>query len=123
MAKEYSRNRRVADLIQRELAILIQRYIQDDQFGLITISCVDVSPDLKNAKIYFTCLANKAAIDDVVDKLNEYNSQFRHELAKNLVMRSVPKIHFEFDRNLDRANRLTELIDSLHAGKSSDHDQ
>lgn len=122
MAKEFSRSRRVADLIQRELAVQIQRFIQDDNFGLITVSCVDVSPDLKNAKIYFTCLANKVAIEEVTEKLNEYNGQFRHELSKSLVMRNIPKIHFEFDQNLDRANRLTALIDSLHTDKNSDQD-
>ena len=122
MAKEFSRSRRVADLIQRELAVLIQRDIQDDDFGLVTISNVDVSPDLKNAKIYFTCLDNKTAVEDVTVRLNELNGQFRHELSKILIMRSVPKIRFEFDQNLDRANRLTALIESLHTGKGPDHD-
>lgn len=122
MAKEYTRNRRVADLIQRELAKLIQRYIQDDEIGLVTISSVDVSPDLKNARIFFTCLSNKVSVDDVTDRLNEFNSQFRHELSQILIMRSVPRIHFEFDQNLDRANRLTALIESLHPGDNRNHD-
>ena len=122
MAKEFSRSRRVADLIQRELAVLIQRYIQDGDFGLITVSSVDISPDLKNAKVYFTCLDNKATVEEITDGLNELNGQFRHELSQSIIMRSVPRLRFEFDQNLDRANRLTALIESLHSDKGPDHD-
>lgn len=122
MAKDFSRSRRVADLIQRELAVLIQRYIQDGDFGLITISSVDVSPDLKNAKVYFTCLDNQATVEVVTDGLNELAGQFRHELSHSIVMRSVPRLRFEFDQNLDRANRLTALIESLHPGREPEQD-
>ena len=122
MAKEFSRSRRVADLVQRELAVLIQRYIQDDNYGLVTVSSVDISPDLKNAKIYFTCLANKVPVEDVTEKLNEFTGQFRHELSKSLIMRNIPKLHFQFDQNLDRANKLTSLIESLNVDKNADQD-
>ena len=122
MPREFNRSRRVADLIQREIATLIQRYIQDKDIGLITVSSVNVSPDLKNAKIFFTCMANKTDIDHISDLLNEYNGLFRHELARTLIMRSVPKIRFEFDHSLDRANRLTALIESLDKNKSNNQD-
>lgn len=114
MAKEFSRSRRVADLIQRELASLIQRDIQDHALGMVTVSTVDVSPDLKNAKVFFTCIGNTASVEDVVIRLNEHIGQFRHELSKSLILRSVPKLKFAYDYSLDRANKLTSLIDSLH---------
>jgi ribosome-binding factor A len=122
MPREFSRSRRVADLIQRELAALIQKYIQNNQIGLITISSVDVSSDLKNARVFFTCLKNKTDIDHVSDLLNEYAGQFRHELSRTLTMRSIPKIRFEFDHSLDRANRLTALIESLGINSSNNKD-
>jgi len=114
MAKEFSRSRRVADLIQRELAVLIQRDIQDHALGMVTVSTVDVSPDLKNAKVFFTCIGNTVAVEDVFIRLNEHIGQFRHELSKSLILRSVPKLKFAYDYSLDRANKLTSLIDSLH---------
>ena len=52
MPKEFSRNRRVAELLQRELAILVQRHTQNTDMGVVTVSTIDVSQDLKNAKIY-----------------------------------------------------------------------
>lgn len=118
MVNEFGRNRRVADLVQRELAVLIQRYIQGNRFGLITVSCVDVSPDLKNAKIFFTCLDNTASVEEITTSLNEHVGQLRHELAKKLVLRNIPKLHFIFDQNLERANRLSALIETLHSDNS-----
>ena len=123
MPREFSRSRRVADLIQREVAVLIQKYIQDPDLGLITVSGVNVSPDLKNARVLFTCMANKTGIDHISVLLNEYSGLFRHELARSLTMRSVPKISFEFDYSLDRANRLTALIESLDNNKADDRNQ
>ena len=57
MPKEFGRNQRIAEFIKQELAVLIQRKFPMQNFGMVTISEVDVSPDLKNAKIFFTVLA------------------------------------------------------------------
>ncbi|MBI4005476.1 MAG: 30S ribosome-binding factor RbfA [Gammaproteobacteria bacterium] len=123
MPKEFSRSKRVGDLIQRELAGLIQRQLHETAVGMVTISTTDVSPDLKNATIYVTCIGNTMGTDQVVAKLNEHIGEFRHVLSKSLTMRSIPRLHFEYDHTLERANRLTALIDSLHTEKStSKHD-
>ena len=120
MPKEYSRSRRVAELVQRELAVLIPKYLQDTDVGLVTVSNVDVSPDLKNAKVYITSIINTIENDEVADRLNELAGQLRHDLSRLIIMRSVPRLHFEFDHALERANRLTALIDSLKSGKPAD---
>jgi len=123
MPKEFSRSKRVGDLIQRELAGLIQRQLHETAVGMVTISTTDVSPDLKNATIYVTCIGNTMDTDQVVAILNQHIGEFRHVLSKSLTMRSIPRLHFEYDHTLERANRLTALIDSLHTEKStSKHD-
>ena len=98
MPREFSRSRRVAELIQREMAALIQRFFQDDEVGLITVSSVDISPDIEK-------------------RLNEHAGQFRYELSHSLTLRSVPRISFAYDHSLERANKLRSLIDSLHIDK------
>jgi len=120
MPKEFSRSRRVAELVRRELAILIPKYIQDTAVGLVTVSNVDVSPDLKNARIFITSIGNTIDNDQIAASLNEQAGQFRHDLSQSLILRSVPRLHFEFDHALERANRLTALIDSLKDGKDAD---
>ena len=114
MPKEFSRNRRVAVLLQRELAPLVQQYTQNSDMGMVTLSTIDVSPDLKNAKIFITCLGNTKGINEIVNVLNGHVGQFRHELAQMVILRVIPKLHFKFDHTLERANKLSALIDSLH---------
>lgn len=114
MPRQFSRSRRVEDLVQRELALLIQKELSDSHLGLITVSGVNISPDLKNAKIYVTSIGDGVEMDQVIKTLNEISGHFRHELAKVLTLRVVPKLTFEFDSSIERARRLTTLIDSLH---------
>lgn len=113
MPKQFSRSRRVADLVQRELARIIQRDIGDAHLGLITISAVDVSPDLTNAKVYITSLGADSGLEKVITVLNEQASHFRHELAQILPLRGVPRLEFLFDSSIERGSRLSALIDSL----------
>jgi ribosome-binding factor A len=68
MANENSRTHRVADQMQRELALLIQRDIRDPRLGMITITAVDVSRDLAHAKVYIT-LMNKDSEEDIAENL------------------------------------------------------
>lgn len=115
MPKQYGRNRRVADVVQRELARLLQREITDPHLGLITVSAVDVSPDLKNAKIFVTTLGGDLEHNEVVRILNELAGHYRHELAGLLTLRSVPSLKFEYDTSIQRGKHLSDLIDSLSA--------
>jgi len=124
MAKEFRRSQRVGDHIQKELATIIQMPVRDAGLGLVTISAVDLSTDLAYAKIFVTCLgmdhteSDKYDLSDdrakVLVMLNDNAAQFRHQLSKILTTRTVPKLKFMFDENLEQANRLTSLIDSLH---------
>lgn len=113
MPKEHGRSRRVADLIQQELAVAIQRDMVDTALKFITVSGVDVSPDLKNARVYITSLADDLDRDAVVMEMNELSGHYRHMLSKKLTMRTVPKLNFVFDYSVERGNRLSTLIDSV----------
>ena len=113
MPREYGRNRRVADLIQRELAAVIQRELDSSRTGMVTISGADVSPDLTQARVYFTCIGGQVGPAGLCDELNAMAGHFRHHLAKSLTMRSVPRIEFRFDESVERGSRMSQLIDSL----------
>ena len=114
MPREYGRNQRVADLLQREIALMIQKEVSFRETGLITVSFVDVSPDLRNARIYFTCLEPAFSEEVIVDLLNERAGHFRHLLAQVLPLRVVPELVFHFDHSVNRASRLSELIASAN---------
>jgi ribosome-binding factor A len=124
MPKEFGRNQRVAQFIKEELSILVQREFPLSQFGMITLTNVDVSPDLGNANIFITVLGNnmldsddETAIEkakaELVSELNEKKGRFRQELSSMLTSRGVPHIEFHYDESIERAQRLTDIINSV----------
>lgn len=113
MPKEFGRNSRVAQFIKEELAVLIQREFPLNQYGMITLTNVDVSPDLRNAKIYITALNNKQSNEKLIAALNEQAGHFRHEISRIMTSKGVPALHFNYDEAIERAQRLTDIINSV----------
>lgn len=111
MHKESNRPRRVAELIKRELAVLIPRSLDDPRARQATITHVDVAPDLKSARVYFTLLAGAAGAEPVVELLRRAAGHLRRELAGRVALRVVPELRFDFDASIERGQRLTQLIE------------
>ena len=120
MPRDFSRSRRIADLIQRELAVLVQRELDRQHAGLVTISSVSVSPDLSQATAWFTSIGAAAQPAELAKELNDMAGKFRHALAQALSLRSMPRLRFEFDASVERGSRLASLIDSLQAKPPAD---
>ena len=120
MPREFGRNRRVAQLIKEELAILIQKKFPLRQFGLITLTNVDVSSDLKNSTIYFTSLNQKESNSELTTELNQHAGYFRYEISQLLTSRTVPSLCFKYDNSIERAQRLSSIIESI-GNKESFH--
>jgi ribosome-binding factor A len=119
MPREYGRNKRIADQVQREIAGMVQREQNTlPHLQLVTISYVDVSPDLATAKIFVTSMGEASRRQEVIDTLNELAGHFRHQLSKLLTSRSVPKLKFFYDHSVERGTYLSALIDSLNKDKS-----
>jgi ribosome-binding factor A len=113
MKKEFSRAQRVGELIRRELADIIQREITQPTLGLITISGVKVSPDLKQARIYVTQLGGQLTATAAVNYLNQTAGELRHHLARRLTLRVTPSLQFSYDSTIEYGNRLSALIDAV----------
>lgn len=126
MPRDYPRSRRVGDLIQRELAQIIQHESlgqpHEQAARLITVAKADVSPDLANAKIYVTSLDESVDRKTLLKGLNEQAGHYRHCLARTLPIRSVPRLKFVYDEAQERGIRMMRLLDSLHTSKDSDED-
>lgn len=111
MKKDGNRPLRVAELIRRELAVLIPRELDDARAQQATITYVDVSPDLKSARVYFTLLAGQAGADPVLAIFKKAAPHLRRELAGRVSLRVIPELRFEFDASIERGDRLSRLID------------
>ena len=111
MKRAQGRPQRVGDLIQRELSELVARELRDPRVGMVTLTAVDVSPDMSHAKVFFTLL-DKERLEEVQEGLRRAAGFLRSQLAKRVRLYSIPELRFEYDESVERADRLSRLIDS-----------
>ena len=114
------RLRRVADQIQRELSGLLRAELRDPRVGMITLTGVEVSPDLAHAKIFFTTLGDSGALARTEAGLKGAAGFLRSELGQRLKLRVTPELRFVYDASVERGVRLSRLIDDAVAGKKDD---
>jgi len=113
VSSNFKRTDRIAQLIQRQLAVLIPSEIRDPRLpGLITVSAAEVSKDLGHAKIYFTIFNGNPAEAETI--LNAAASHLRSILAKSLTLRTVPQLHFMHDKSIEYGARLSRLIGQVN---------
>lgn len=105
------RQRRVEDQLQKELSEIIRLELKDPGVGMVTITAVEVSPDLAHAKVLFTQLGDDAARKRVVAGLARASSFLRTMLGKRIRLHNTPELHFHYDESIDRGIHLSRLID------------
>ena len=114
------RLRRVADQIQRELSDLLRTELKDPRVGMITLTEVEVSPDLAYAKVFFTTLADAESLSRIETGLDRAAGFLRVQLGKRLRLRVTPEIRFTHDPSVERGMRLSRLSDAAVTGKKTD---
>lgn len=105
-----TRARRVADRINRELAILLQRKVADPRLASLTVTGVDVDRELAYATIYVTAQDDE---EEVMTALASARGFLRKQLASNIPMRAFPQLRFRWDYSPDRGARVDELLERL----------
>ena len=115
MKRHSQRAERVADQIQREFADLLVNDVKDPRVGRVTVTQVEVSPDLSHATVHFTHLAGREHSADAVAALSRTAGFLRSELSHRLNLYSVPQLHFAYDDSIESGMRLSQLIDAAVA--------
>ena len=110
------RPEKLGDLIQRELSDLLQRELRDPRVGMLTITAVDVSPDLSHAKVFFT-IFEKEKLAETATGLKRSAGFLRSQLARRIKLYTTPELRFVYDESVERGDRLSRLIDSTHEKK------
>ena len=121
MSNEFNRGDKVAGLIAREIAVLVQQDLRDPRLDLVTICDVRVSRDLSFADVYFTVLP-KEKCTEVEQVLSGAAGFLRKELSRRIKLRRIPKLRFHYDETIDSGARLSAAIDNAMAkdtGKES----
>jgi ribosome-binding factor A len=113
MAKDNPRAKRLGEQIQRELTELLRRDVKDERIGNVTITAVNVTGDLRTARVYYLVFGKDGPDPKVQQGLTSAAGFLRNALSKALMIRHTPTLTFELDTTIEHGVRLTQLIDSL----------
>jgi ribosome-binding factor A len=96
--------------MQRSLAVLLRRDVKDPRVGNVTVTAVVLAPDLSVARVHFLPFGGLHSGEQVLAGLRSAAGYLRGELARDLKLRHAPRIEFQLDTDLERAQNLTALI-------------
>lgn len=115
MVREFKRADRVAQELQKEIAIILQREVKDPRIGMVTVSDVEISRDLAYAKIFVTFLFDNdaTAIERGLEGLNKASGYIRTLLGKAMRLRIVPELRFVYDESLVEGMRMSNLVTNV----------
>jgi ribosome-binding factor A len=112
---------RVAEILKRELSTVILRDVPSDG-ALITVNAVDVSPDLRNASVFVSILGTAAQQKASLERLQKHRVMLQAEVAKRVVLKFTPHLHFQLDASIERGSRVLDILDELDAGGEADRE-
>jgi ribosome-binding factor A len=101
---------RVADLLREALADLLLREIKDPRIGMVTITAVEMTDDLRHARVYFSTVGDEPARQRSLRGLQSAAGFIRREVSHKLQLRYAPEITFQLDSAPERAQRVSELL-------------
>lgn len=112
---EYRRSDRVADQLQKEIADLLLRRVKDPRVAGITITAVEVTPDLQHARIFYCLMGSgtEEAKTNAAKGLNKAKGFMRQELGKRLHMRYLPQLEFQYDTSFEYGDKIERLLREL----------
>jgi ribosome-binding factor A len=114
------RNRKIEAELQRALAEIIARDLKDPRVGNVTISAVDLAPDMRTARVFFTPFASRHPAEEVRAGLTRAGGFLRGAVSRRLRLRHAPRLQFVFDDAFDKAAELTDLINQAVARDRGD---
>jgi ribosome-binding factor A len=106
---------RVGDQIREDIADLLAREVHDPGIGFVTITRVNVTPDLQQARVYYTTMGDEAARRQSRKALERAAPFLRRHLGRRLRLRRVPELQFFFDESIERHDRIERILQEIQA--------
>jgi ribosome-binding factor A len=105
------RMRRVDEAMREVLSDAINKNLQDPRVGFVTVTAVKTSPDLRHARVYVSVLGDAQTRSSTLEGLSSAHGFLQGRVAAELTLKHTPMLSFEYDESVDRAMRITRLID------------
>lgn len=103
---------RVCEVLKRELGMIIRRELEFEG-TLITVSGVDITPDLKQAHVFISALGSPAGRRKAMEALEEHRVTFQNEVSRRVQMKHTPHLNFRLDDAIQRGTRVIDIMDEL----------
>jgi ribosome-binding factor A len=113
---------RVADQIRAEITTMLAREVHDPGIGFLTITHVQVTPDLQVAHVYYTTLGSESERRTTDKALRRAASFLRHQIGQRLRLRRVPSLEFVFDKSVETQDRVERLLQEIHQAEAAKPD-
>ncbi|MGG0718789.1 30S ribosome-binding factor RbfA [Robertmurraya massiliosenegalensis] len=118
------RSNRVGEQMKKELGEIIGRKIKDPRIGFVTVTDVQVTGDLQQAKVFISVLGDDEQKENTLKGLAKAKGFIRSEIGQRIRLRKTPEILFEFDESIDYGNRIDSLLYKLQAeSQEKDHEE
>lgn len=105
---------KIRELIREEVSLIIQNKLKDPRIGFVTVTDVELSPDLRYARIFVSTLEDKEKCKQTLEGLKSAAPYIRKEIGRRIKLRYAPEIVIAFDQSLESKTRLIKLFGSLH---------
>jgi ribosome-binding factor A len=114
------RTERFNSLLQQEISDILQRHIKDPRLGsFISVTAVEVSPDLRYAKVLVSNMGSPEEKQHTIQALTSAAGYIRRELGERIKARHIPELSFRIDETIEKADRVLRLIDRISEEESS----
>jgi ribosome-binding factor A len=118
-----NRHKRLGELIKHEISDMILRGIKDPRIGFVSITSVELTGDLRQAKVFISVLGSETEKKSSLAGLRSATGFIRHELGHRLRLKYVPEIILEYDNSIEEGSRILALIDSVVQKKTDTSDE
>ena len=116
----FKRSQRIQELLLEEISKLLQSGLKDPRIGFTTLTRVEVSENLKHAKIFISVMGSEQEKSETMEALKSVKGFIRNSLGKNLYLRYLPELEFKKDENAEHVEKITRIINGLHSESDSE---
>ncbi|OWZ84277.1 30S ribosome-binding factor RbfA [Natranaerobius trueperi] len=118
-----SRRERIQGEIKKIISDILQREIKDPSVGFVTVTSVELSGDLRHAKVFVSIFDDKEKQAESLHALEKATGFVRSELGKRIRLRHVPELVFKFDESIEHGDHINKLLKQLHENEDEDKDE
>lgn len=111
------RAEKLQEFIKEEVSLIIQRQLKDPRIGFVSVTDVEVSVDLRHARIFVSVLGDEEAKTKTMAGLQSARRFIRGELGKRMQVRYTPELNFRLDDSIERGTRVVSLLREVSEGE------